>query len=245
MSGVRVVGLTKRYEAQEAPALSEFDLDVAPGEFMAVMGESGSGKTTLLRLIAGLEIPDNGDIYVGGRWMNEISVGRRPVQMIFQTLALWPHLKVMDERSYSNLSFPLKVRRWSPSDIWDRVRGVSQRVGLREDLFPRKPSELSGGEQQRVALARAMVTESKVFLMDEPLSSLDPISRPKMRAEIRRLHDELHSTTLYVTHNVTDATDMADRIAVMKEGRLVQVATYKALRSSPAVPYVTELLSSY
>ena len=137
MSGVRVVGLTKRYEAQEAPALSEFDLDVAPGEFMAIMGESGSGKTTLLRLIAGLEIPDDGDIYVGGRWMNEISVGRRPVQMIFQTLALWPHLKVMDERSYSNLSFPLKVRRWSRlGHLGPRPRRLPARGAARGPVPP-------------------------------------------------------------------------------------------------------------
>ena len=245
MSSIRLVRVTKKFPEGSTPAVDELDLDVAPGEFVAIMGESGAGKTTVLRLIAGLEEEDAGDIFLNDQWMNDVGVGRRPVQMIFQSLALWPHMKVMDDRGYSNLSFPLKIRRWTPGQILDRVRGVTQRVGLREELFPRRPDELSGGERQRVALARAMVTESKIFLMDEPLSSLDPISRPKMRTEIRRVHDELHATTLYVTHNVSDATDMADRIAVMREGKVVQIATYKQLRDAPVEPYVSELLSAH
>ena len=245
MSNIRLVHVTKQFLEGNTPAVDSLSLEVESGEFVALMGESGSGKTTVLRMIAGLERQDSGDIYLGNQWMNNTPVGRRPVQMIFQTLALWPHLKVMDQRGYSNLSFPLKIRRWTPQQIWQRVRGVSDRVGLSEELWPRRPDELSGGERQRVALARVMVTDSKIFLMDEPLSSLDPISRPKMRTEIRRLHNELNATTLYVTHNLTDATDMADRIAVMKDGRLVQMATYEQLMSSPAEPYVTELLAGY
>jgi len=135
--------------------------------------------------------------------------------------------------------------RWSRQQIVERVRGVADRVGLREELFPRRPDELSGGEKQRVALARAMVTESKTFLMDEPLSSLDPISRPKMRTEIRRVHDELKSTTLYVTHNVADARDMADRIAVMRDGHLLRVGTYEELTKHTSDEYTRLLLSSY
>jgi ABC-type sugar transport system ATPase subunit len=245
MTGVRLDRVTMHYRKIDPPAVDDLSLDVAPGEFMVIMGESGSGKTTLLRLIAGLEKADEGNIFLGGEWMNDTPVGRRPVQLIFQSLALWPHLKVMDERGYSNLSFPLKVRMLSPGRIMDRVRGVARRVGLDPSLYGREPDELSGGERQRVALARAMVTESKTFLMDEPLSSLDPISRPKMRDEIRRLHDELGSTTLYVTHNVSDATRMADRIAVMREGKLVQVGSFDALRESPVEPYVSQILSSY
>jgi multiple sugar transport system ATP-binding protein len=245
MSGIRARRLKLTYPRMETPAVNIEDLTVEPGEFMAIMGESGSGKTSLLRLIAGLESPDQGDIYIGGVWMNETPVGRRPVQMIFQSLALWPHLRVMDERGYSNLSFPLKVRRWTREQIVDRVRGVSNRVGLKEELYDRKPNELSGGERQRVALARAMVTESKVFLMDEPLSSLDPISRPKMRTEIRRLHDELRATTVYVTHSAGDARDMADRIAVIKDGRLLTVGTYEQLTAPTADQYVRMLVSSY
>jgi multiple sugar transport system ATP-binding protein len=244
MSGIRALRLKLTYPRNEVPAVDIDEFTVEPGEFMAIMGESGSGKTTLLRLIAGLETPDQGDIYIGGEWMNDTSVGRRPVQLIFQSLALWPHLKVMDERGYSNLSFPLKVRRWTRSAIIDRVRGVANRVGLKEELYDRKPNELSGGERQRVALARAMVTESKVFLMDEPLSSLDPISRPKMRTEIRRLHDELHATTVYVTHSAADARDMADRIAVMQDGHITKVGTYEELTAPTAAPYTRLLLSS-
>ena len=245
MSGIRVHRLQLKYPANDKLAVDIAGFEVPPGEFMAIMGQSGSGKTSLLRLIAGLETPTTGDVYIGGEWMNKTSVGRRPVQMIFQTLALWPHLRVMDAGNYSNLSFPLKVRRWTKEKIVERVRGVSERVGLDKELYPRRPDELSGGERQRVALARAMVTETKTFLMDEPLSSLDPISRPKMRTEIRRLHDELRATTLYVTHNVGDATAMADRIAVMLNGEIIQVGTYEHLIEHPVDVYVKELLTSY
>jgi len=245
MTGARLDRVTMHYRKIDRPAVDNLSLEVAPGEFMVIMGESGSGKTTLLRLIAGLEKASEGDIYLGEEWMNDTPVGRRPVQLIFQSLALWPHLNVMDAGGYSNLSFPLKVRMFSPTQIMDRVREVANRVGLHPSLYGRKPDELSGGERQRVALARAMVTESKIFLMDEPLSSLDPIARPKMRDEIRRLHDELGATTLYVTHNVSDATTMADRIAIMREGKIVQVASLNVLRSSPVEPYVTQLLTSY
>ena len=245
MSGIRVSRLQLRYRGNDRLAVDIDGLDVNDGEFMAIMGESGSGKTSLLRLIAGLEKPSHGDIYIGGHWMNDTPVGRRPVQMIFQTLALWPHLRVMDAGSYSNLSFPLKVRRWTKAQIVDRVRGVSERVGLSEELYPRHPDELSGGERQRVALARAMVTDTTTFLMDEPLSSLDPISRPKMRTEIRRLHDEQRATTLYVTHNFGDATAMADRIAVMRDGQIIQVGAYQYLIDNPVNQYVTDLLTSF
>ncbi len=243
-SGLRVLRLQFRYPKGERLAVDIGDFRVGPGEFVAVMGESGSGKTSLLRLIAGLEEPNQGEIYIGGVYMNDVAVGRRPVQLIFQSLALWPHLRVMDEQGYSNLSFPLKIRSWSKEQIVDRVRGVATRVGLREDLFPRKPSELSGGERQRVALARAMVTDTKTFLMDEPLSSLDPISRPRMRSEIRRLHAEVGATTLYVTHSIHDARDMADRIAVMQDGRIITAGTYQQLTESTD-PYVRTLLYSY
>ena len=244
MSGVRVQRLRFQYHGTEAPAVDLQDFAVAEGEFVAVMGESGSGKTTLLRLLAGLEQPQEGDIHIGGELMNDVPVGRRPVQLIFQSLALWPHLRVMDERGYSNLSLPLRVRGWSSEQIMERVGNVARRVGLREYLFPRKPSELSGGERQRVALARAMVTDAKTFLMDEPLSSLDPISRPKMRSEVRRLHNETGATTLYVTHSITDARTMADRIAIIRDGRLLCVGTYDQLIASPGDEYTRLLLTS-
>ena len=211
---------------------------------MVMVGESGAGKSTVLRLVAGLESPDAGDVFVGGTWVNDIPVGRRGVQVIFQSLALWPHLKVLDEEHLSNISFPLKMRRWTVAQIRQRTQDVTRRVGLQETLFNRKPGELSGGEGQRVALARAMVTDSNVYVMDEPLNNLDPINRTKMRIEVRRLHDELGATTLFVAHDMREALALADRIAVIRDGSLVQVGTADTLRNYPSDPYVTELLNS-
>ena len=227
-------------------AVDHFSLTVHSGEFMVLVGPSGCGKTTLLRMITGLEDPDYGHIYLGGIWANEIPVGRRNVQLIFQSLALWPHMTVMDDQQdkWSNLSFALKVRRWTAEQIRARVSDVSRRVGLDRDLYARKPYQLSGGEGQRVALARAMTSDPKIYLMDEPLSSLDPPSRMKMRREIRRIHEEGGATTLYVTHNMSDAFAMADRIAMMRDGKLVQVGTLDELHADPADEFVTEFLMS-
>ena len=239
---VRLDHVTMRYRRQDPPAVNDLSMTVASGEFLVVIGESGSGKTTLLRIIAGLEKMDEGDIYIGGVWSNDVPAGQRPVQIIFQGLALWPHMKVLDEHDYSNISFPLKVRRFTSDEISRRVRQITASVRIPENLFHRKPHELSGGEQQRVALARAMVTESRIFVMDEPLSNLDPINRVKIRAEIRRLHDEAGSTTIFVTHSVNDALILADRIAVMRDGRILQIGSPEILRSQPVDPYVTEFL---
>ena len=242
--GIQLLHVTKQFLPDQAPAVNDFSLSVAEGEFTVLVGESGAGKSTVLRLVAGLESPDAGDIFVGGQWVNDVPVGRRGVQVIFQSLALWPHLKVLDEEHLSNISFPLKMRRWSIDRIRERTRDVTERVGLQRALFNRKPAELSGGEGQRVALARAMVTDSTVYVMDEPLNSLDPINRMKMRSEVRRLHDELGSTTLFVTHDMREALVLADQIAVMRDGSLVQVGTADTLRNYPADPYVTELLNA-
>ncbi len=242
--GIQLSHVTKQFLPGQPPAVNDFSLSVAEGDFTVIVGESGAGKSTVLRLVAGLESPDAGDVYVGGLWVNDVPVGRRGVQVIFQSLALWPHLKVLDEEHLSNISFPLKMRRWSIDRIRQRTRDVTERVGLQETLFGRKPGELSGGEGQRVALARAMVTDSTVYVMDEPLNSLDPINRMKMRSEVRRLHNEIGSTTLFVTHDIREALVLADQIAVMREGRLVQVGTADTLRNHPADPYVTELLNA-
>jgi ABC-type sugar transport system ATPase subunit len=242
--GVHLRHISLRFDKDSPPAVDDVTLDVAAGEFLVIVGESGAGKSTLLRIIAGLESPDSGDIYIGPHLVNGVPAGQRGVQMIFQTLALWPHLKVLDQRDYSNVSFPLKIRRWSPAAIAERVTRVAQRVGLRETLYNRKPRELSGGESQRVALARAMVTEATVYVMDEPLNSLDPISRTKMRSEVRRLHQEIGATTIFVTHDIREAAALADRVVVMREGRVVQTGTMRDLRASPAQHYVAELLNS-
>jgi multiple sugar transport system ATP-binding protein len=239
---VRLEALNKKYG--DVTAISNFTLKVYPGEFMVLVGPSGCGKTTLLRLIAGLEQLDSGHIYLGDVWANEVPVGKRNVQMIFQNYALWPHMKVMDEKGYSNISFPLKVRKWVSDQIVNRAQEITRRVGLGEELFSRRPGELSAGQQQRVALSRAITTSPQVFLMDEPMANLDPPSRVKVRKEIKQLHQELATTTILVTHIIADAFAMADRIAIMRDGRLVQVGTVDNLRKYPADPFVTDFLES-
>jgi multiple sugar transport system ATP-binding protein len=239
---VRLEGITKRFG--KVVAIDNVTLRVTAGEFMVLVGPSGCGKTTLLRMIAGLEEPDEGDIFIDDEWVNRTQVGRRNVQMIFQNYALWPHMRVLDERGYSNITFPLKVRGWSREQIAERVRDVARRVGLSSELFDRKPDTLSGGERQRVALARAMTPSPRVFLMDEPMSSLDPPARVKMRYEVRRIHDELGATTIFVTHNMSDAYVLADRIALMRDGQIVQVGTAQSLRQHPKDEFVREYMGS-
>jgi multiple sugar transport system ATP-binding protein len=230
--------LTKKFGA--VVAVDQADLDVNRGEFMVIVGESGCGKTTMLRLIAGLEQPDSGMIFIGGAPVNDVPVGRRGVQMIFQNYALWPHMRVFDSNRYSNLSLPLKVRQWSGEKIREFLRPLAWKIGIDESHFNRKPTELSGGQQQRVALGRAMVTSPTVMLMDEPLSNIDPPNRLKMRQEIMAFHKEHRLTTLYVTHNLADGIALADRIAVMRQGRFEQSDTAENLMRHPASQYVAD-----
>ncbi|HET7005675.1 MAG TPA: ABC transporter ATP-binding protein [Candidatus Binatia bacterium] len=234
--------LTKRFGA--IAAVDQASLDVYAGEFMVIVGESGCGKTTTLRLIAGLESPDSGTIFIGGVSANDVPVGKRNVQMIFQNYALWPHMKVFEDRKYSNLSLPLKVRKWSSEKIAEYLRPLAWKVGIDESFFKRKPSELSGGQQQRVALGRAMVTAPQIMLMDEPLSNIDPPNRLKMRQEILSFHKEHRLTTLYVTHNLADGIALADRIAVMHAGRFEQADTPENLMRHPATDYVSDFFKA-
>jgi len=234
--------LTKKFGA--VSAVDQANLDVNAGEFMVIVGESGCGKTTTLRLIAGLETPDSGTIFINGNPVNDIPVGQRGVQLIFQNYALWPHMKVFDESRYSNLSLPLKVRKWSSDKIAEFLRPLAWKIGIDESFFKRKPSELSGGQQQRVALGRAMVTSPRIMLMDEPLSNIDPPNRLKMRHEILAFHKEHRLTTLYVTHNLADGLAMADRIAVMHEGRFEQSDTPTYLMRHPATAYVADFFKA-
>jgi ABC-type sugar transport system ATPase subunit len=221
-------------------AVDHVNLDVNGGEFLVVVGESGCGKTTTLRLIAGLESPDSGTIFINGAPVNDVPVGRRGVQMIFQNFALWPHMTVFDAERYSNLSLPLRVRQWSSEKIAEFLRPLAWKFGIEESFFKRKPQELSGGQQQRVALGRAMVTSPRVMLMDEPLSNFDPPNRLKMRHEIMAFHKEHRLTTIYVTHNLADGIALADRIAVMRHGRFEQADTPENLMRHPATEYVAD-----
>ncbi|HSQ12490.1 MAG TPA: ABC transporter ATP-binding protein [Candidatus Deferrimicrobium sp.] len=224
--------------------MDQANLDVNAGEFLVIVGESGCGKTTTLRLIAGLEQPDSGTIFIGGAPVNDVPVGRRGVQMIFQNYALWPHMRVFDADRYSNLSLPLRVRQWSADKINEFLRPLAWKIGIDESHFKRKPSELSGGQQQRVALGRAMVTSPTVMLMDEPLSNIDPPNRLKMRQEIMAFHKEHRLTTLYVTHNLADGIALADRIAVMRSGRFEQADTVENLMRNPATEYVADFFKA-
>ena len=234
--------LTKRFGS--LTAVDQANLDVNGGEFLVIVGESGCGKTTTLRLIAGLEQPDGGTIFINGAPVNEVAVGQRGVQMIFQNFALWPHMKVFDEQRYSNLSLPLRVRKWSSDKITEFLRPLAWKIGIEESFFKRKPTELSGGQQQRVALGRAMVTSPRVMLMDEPLSNIDPPNRLKMRQEILAFHKENRLTTLYVTHNLADGIALADRIAVMHEGRFEQADTPEQLMRNPINEYVADFFKA-
>ena len=242
MVSLSLRALTKTFGS--VVAVDQANLDVNSGEFLVIVGESGCGKTTTLRLIAGLETPDSGTIFIGGVPVNDIPVGRRNVQMIFQNYALWPHMKIFDERSYTNLTLPLKIRKWSSEKISEFLRPLAGKLGIEESFFQRKPSELSGGQQQRVALGRAMTTSPRIMLMDEPLSNIDPPNRLKMRQEILAFHREHRLTTLYVTHNLADGVALADRIAVMHRGNFEQVDTAAKLMREPANSYVADFFEA-
>ncbi len=228
----------KRFGA--VTAVDDFSLEVEQGEFLVIIGESGCGKTTLLRIIAGLETPDTGEVLIGGVPVNDVPPGRRDVQLIFQSYALWPHMRVFDDRKYANLTLPLRIRKWSVGAIRELIRPLAKALNIEERLFDRKPPELSAGQQQRVALARAMTTYPQIMLMDEPLSNLDPPNRRRVRAEIRAFHKEQRLTTILVTHNLEDALELADRIALMHEGRLEQIGTAESLMRHPANEYVSD-----
>jgi multiple sugar transport system ATP-binding protein len=234
--------LTKRFGT--VCVVDHANLDVNGGEFLVIVGESGCGKTTTLRLIAGLEQADSGTIFINGAPVNEVPVGQRGVQMIFQNFALWPHMRVFDQEHYSNLSLPLRVRKWSSDKIAEFLRPLAWKIGIEESFFKRKPSELSGGQQQRVALGRAMVTSPRVMLMDEPLSNIDPPNRLRMRQEILAFHKENRLTTLYVTHNLADGIALADRIAVMRDGKFEQADTPEHLMRHPATEYVADFFKA-
>jgi ABC-type sugar transport system ATPase subunit len=242
MVSLSLRGVTKRFGS--VSAVNGANLDVHNGEFLVIVGESGCGKTTTLRLIAGLEMPDSGEIFIGGMPVNDVPVGRRNVQMIFQNYALWPHMRVFDEKSYTNLTLPLKVRKWTTDRIGEFLRPIARRVGLEESQYKRKPGELSGGQQQRVALGRAMATSPQILLMDEPLSNIDPPNRLRMRNEIIKFHQENKLTTIYVTHNVADGIALADRIAVMRQGRFEQVDSAENLMKQPSSEYVADFFKA-
>ena len=217
-------------------AVDEVSFKIRDGEFFFILGSSGCGKTTLLRLIAGFYTPEGGTLRFGDREVNNVPPNRRNTGMVFQNYALWPHMTVFD-----NVAYGLKVRKLSTDEIRDEVENILETVRM-EEYAQRFPNQLSGGQQQRVALARALVIKPDILLMDEPLSNLDAKLRLEMREEIKQIQRETNVTALYVTHDQNEAMAMADRIAVMKDGRIVQVDSPRKVYSRPQSRFVAAFM---
>jgi sn-glycerol 3-phosphate transport system ATP-binding protein len=229
-------GVTKRFD--DVVAVDDLSLAIADGEFMVLVGPSGCGKTTALRMVAGLEKPTTGEIVIGDRVVNDEGPGRRDIAMVFQNYALYPHMTV--ER---NLGFGLRQRRMPRAQIDARVREVSALLEL-DDLMKRKPAQLSGGQRQRVAMGRALARHPRAFLLDEPLSNLDAKLRTQLRAELKRIHHLLPTTSIYVTHDQVEAMTLGDRIAVMARGRIQQLGAAQELYDTPANLFVAGFIGS-
>ncbi|KAF1298836.1 sugar ABC transporter ATP-binding protein [Enterococcus sp. JM4C] len=228
----------KKYDNADSYSVTDFNLDIADREFIVFVGPSGCGKSTTLRMIAGLEDITEGELEIGGKVMNDVAPKDRDIAMVFQNYALYPHMTVFD-----NMAFGLKLRKYDKADIQKRVDSAAEILGLTEYL-KRKPAALSGGQRQRVALGRAIVRDAKVFLMDEPLSNLDAKLRVAMRAEIAKLHQRLETTTIYVTHDQTEAMTMADRIVIMKDGFIQQIGSPKEVYDTPVNMFVAGFIGS-
>ncbi|WP_244880470.1 ABC transporter ATP-binding protein [Thermus parvatiensis] len=230
MAGIRVEKVSKRFGKVEA--LKGVDLEVRDQEFLVLLGPSGCGKTTLLRIVAGLEAPTSGEVYIGERRVTHLPPRLRGIAMVFQNYAIFPHLTV-----YENVAFGLRMKRRPEEEIRRKVGEVAALLHI-EELLDRYPAQLSGGQRQRVAVARALAVEPEVLLMDEPLSNLDALLRLEMRAELKRLLKETRTTTLYVTHDQVEAMSLADRIAVMRQGEIVQLGTPTEIYHAPADTFV-------
>lgn len=236
MARIALEALTKTYGP--SVVVDRIDLDIADGEFLVLVGPSGCGKTTTLRMIAGLETISSGTIRIADRVVNDVEPKDRDIGMVFQNYALYPHMTV-----FENMSFGLRLHRVDKAEIERRIAQTSELLGL-TPVLARKPRQLSGGQRQRVALGRAIVREPGVFLMDEPLSNLDAKLRVQTRTEILRLHRRLENTVVYVTHDQVEAMTMADRIVVMKDGIVQQVAAPHELYASPANAFVAGFIGS-
>jgi multiple sugar transport system ATP-binding protein len=237
MAAIEFQALRKVYPGG-ALAVDDLDLEIADGEFLVLVGPSGSGKTTVLRMAAGLERPTSGGVFIGEELVNDVPPTDRNIAMVFQSYALYPHMTV-----YANMAFGLKLHDVPKREIESRVLSTAKMLGL-EDLLKRKPSQLSGGQRQRVAMGRAIVREPAAFLMDEPLSNLDAKLRVEMRAYLATLHQRLRTTTLYVTHDQTEAMTMGERVAVMRDGRLQQIDRPQVLYERPANLFVAGFVGS-
>ncbi|MGZ9810249.1 ABC transporter ATP-binding protein [Pseudoroseicyclus sp. H15] len=236
MSRITLNNVTKRYG--QVPVLKNISIEIEEGEFVVLIGPSGCGKSTLLRMIAGLEDISSGTVEIGGKVVNTMPAKQRDLAMVFQSYALYPHMKVAD-----NMSFALKLAGEPKAEIQARVQEAADILGL-EALLDRLPRELSGGQRQRVAMGRAIVRNPTAFLFDEPLSNLDAKLRVKMRSEIKKLHQRLGKTMIYVTHDQTEAMTLADRIVVLNDGDIAQLGTPQEVYQNPANTFVAGFIGS-
>ncbi|CAM3514397.1 sn-glycerol-3-phosphate ABC transporter ATP-binding protein UgpC [Aeromicrobium ponti] len=237
MAELKLDNIYKIYD-NKVTAVEDFNLHIQDKEFIVFVGPSGCGKSTTLRMIAGLEEISKGDFYIDEKRVNDVPPKDRDIAMVFQNYALYPHMSV-----YDNMAFGLKLRKFPKDEIDHRVKEAAKILGL-EPYLDRKPKALSGGQRQRVALGRAIVRDAKVFLMDEPLSNLDAKLRVQMRAEIAKLHQRLQTTTIYVTHDQTEAMTMATRLVVMKDGLIQQVGAPKEVYEKPENVFVGGFIGS-
>ena len=248
MVELNLKNIYKKYPNSEHYSVEDFNLNIKDKEFIVFVGPSGCGKSTTLRMIAGLEDITEGECSIDGRVVNDVAPKDRDIAMVFQNYALYPHMTVHD-----NMAFGLKLRKYSKDDIEKRVNEAANILGLKEFL-DRKPADLSGGQRQRVAMGRAIVRDAKVFLMDEPLSNLDAKLRVSMRAEIAKIHRRIGATTIYVTHDQTEAMTLADRIVIMSAtknpsgtgtiGRIEQIGTPQAVYKNPVNKFVAGFIGS-
>ncbi|NQT61295.1 MAG: ABC transporter ATP-binding protein [Bacteroidetes bacterium] len=238
MAELKIKGVTKVFD--DITAVNELNLDIKDGEFFVLLGPTGAGKTTTLRLIAGLEKPDSGELFLGDELINDLNPADRDIAMVFQYYTLYPHMTVRE-----NLAFPLKSKKRNvpEAEIAERVLKAARTLNI-ESKLDRKSTELSGGEMQRVGIGRAIVRNPRIFLMDEPLSNLDAKLRETMRSELARLHIDLGETFVYVTHDQVEALTMADRIGVLNEGRLLQIGTPDDIYNQPANLFVATFVGS-
>ncbi|WP_270744896.1 ABC transporter ATP-binding protein [Lactococcus petauri] len=248
MTTLKLDKVYKKYPNATQYSVEDFNLDVKDKEFIVFVGPSGCGKSTTLRMIAGLEDITEGEFTIDGKLMNDVAPKDRDIAMVFQNYALYPHMTVFD-----NMAFGLKLRKHKKDDIKQRVENAAKILGL-TDLLDRKPADMSGGQRQRVAMGRAIVRDAKVFLMDEPLSNLDAKLRVSMRTEIAKIHRRIGATTIYVTHDQTEAMTLADRIVIMSStpnadksgtvGRIEQIGTPQELYNEPATKFVAGFIGS-
>src|SRR5258705_521207 len=236
MADVALRSVVKRFDDVEA--VRSIDLDIPNNEFVVLVGPSGCGKSTTLRMIAGLEEVTSGDILIDGELVNDLPPKDRDIAMVFQNYALYPHMT-----AYENMSFGLRLRKTAKAEIRQRVEHAARILDI-TDLLDRRPKALSGGQRQRVAMGRAIVRNPKVFLFDEPLSNLDAKLRVQMRTEIKRVHQKVKTTTVYVTHDQVEAMTLADRVVVMNAGRIEQIGTPQELYHKPRTRFVAGFIGS-